>query len=1039
MTNCSSIKSLFPFLFIWSLAVPGSVLSKNKLIDLNSIELRFANNFIKSGDSAFNNGHYDSALVYYKSSFNSYDKSNVKLGTELSLFRIASVYQSCGQHDKMAEYFQQALRIDKNLKEKNRDGSILQDIRTIYNVYGEDIYKRAVGYYQSAIELSEKIENKEGMAPLCNNISQIYCAWKKYDDAVKYQQKGLEIHIKTGPQEAITNDLESLGDVYYTWAKYDKANECYGKALQINKELKREDRIANDLSNLAKSFQLKLEDDKAKDCYMSALSIYKKLNKKVEISATLKEIGDVCQSMEKYGNTVRYYREAMGIDQKLNDSSGYATDLKKIGEAYKACANANKMAKEYHERYRIDKIIPWAKDPGVKYEYIGQIYNPKKLLRISFDYFTKATEIYKKMGDDLTAAEYLIEIGYLYEKFGHVDEAIESFRQALEIYKKDDGITDSIILDFNSYLSKIFERDRQVPQLLMTLGSAYYYQKKYPLAIQFLSEAIDNIERQNKLMFSDDSIGREYFEMQLSTYQHLLTSYFRCNDVSSAFGIFELFRSKLLMKHLSSDTIDLFSTKKSSARFDSCGKLKLCTIDSLQKTIPQGKVVIAYVNVTSTNSLSWPFGDPINSSVNNRIIFFVSSDTIIGIEISDSNFTSTVIKRFPKLIKTAMNRIEALELTKQKLISNKDLIFAEKLYDKSNLYKVVALYQDLLTSRSNPMARGMKMKQSSSQAIAELPELSRGFYDLLIKPISHLIKEKASLIIVPDGPLGLIPFETFIDDSGKYLCEKYTITYIQSMSVLNKLRLRQYSKDRKSILAFGGAIYDCSNYRTDTSNYVNHGQQNDNGELTPKPNRNRSFKMKWNDLPMTMAEVESLHTLYSDARVYTSDSVAESNIKELSRSGQLTRYRIIHFATHALTSQGLPELSAIVFSQCAGTIKDEDGFLRMAEIEQLKIKADFVNLSACETGIGQVYVSEGVVGLTNAFLIAGANGISVSLWPVADESTAKFMVELYKTALLNGENYSDAIAQVKRRFATGEHGEKYQEPFYWAPFVYYGR
>jgi CHAT domain-containing protein len=120
--------------------------------------------------------------------------------------------------------------------------------------------------------------------------------------------------------------------------------------------------------------------------------------------------------------------------------------------------------------------------------------------------------------------------------------------------------------------------------------------------------------------------------------------------------------------------------------------------------------------------------------------------------------------------------------------------------------------------------------------------------------------------------------------------------------------------------------------------------------------------------------------------------------------------------------------------------------LSINEVVDLDIKADFVSLSACQTGLGKLYSGEGVVGLTQAFLIAGANGLSVSLWSVADESTAQFMVALYKlaedpsTSLRTGGGigYAEAMTEVKRRFINGDFGEKWQAPYYWAPFVYYG-
>ena len=111
----------------------------------------------------------------------------------------------------------------------------------------------------------------------------------------------------------------------------------------------------------------------------------------------------------------------------------------------------------------------------------------------------------------------------------------------------------------------------------------------------------------------------------------------------------------------------------------------------------------------------------------------------------------------------------------------------------------------------------------------------------------------------------------------------------------------------------------------------------------------------------------------------------------------------------------------------------------MGEIARLDIKADFVNLSACETGLGKIYGGEGVVGLTQSFLIAGANGLSVSLWQVADQSTSKFMTELYKKNHEQGMGYSQAITEVKRSFINGDYGKKWQAPYYWSPFIYYGK
>jgi CHAT domain-containing protein len=105
----------------------------------------------------------------------------------------------------------------------------------------------------------------------------------------------------------------------------------------------------------------------------------------------------------------------------------------------------------------------------------------------------------------------------------------------------------------------------------------------------------------------------------------------------------------------------------------------------------------------------------------------------------------------------------------------------------------------------------------------------------------------------------------------------------------------------------------------------------------------------------------------------------------------------------------------------------------------LDLTADVVTLSACETGLGRLVGGEGVVGLTQAFVEAGAGGVSVSLWQVADRSTSTLMQAVYERMETEGEAFDVALTTVKRAFIAGDYGEAYRAPYVWAPFVYYGR
>ncbi|HWZ22748.1 MAG TPA: CHAT domain-containing protein, partial [Cytophagaceae bacterium] len=168
-------------------------------------------------------------------------------------------------------------------------------------------------------------------------------------------------------------------------------------------------------------------------------------------------------------------------------------------------------------------------------------------------------------------------------------------------------------------------------------------------------------------------------------------------------------------------------------------------------------------------------------------------------------------------------------------------------------------------------------------------------------------------------------------------------------------------------------------------------------------------------------------------KCYTGTEVQESLIK----SDELKTYKYLHFATHGIVDENKPELSEIYLAQ--DSTKKEDGNLYSGEIYNLKINADLVTLSACQTGLGKVQKGEGIIGLTRALLYAGAQNLVVSLWSVADKSTSILMVDFYNKMLndqlINGD-YSFALRNAKLDMI--KEG-KFNKPFYWAPFILIGK
>jgi CHAT domain-containing protein len=190
-----------------------------------------------------------------------------------------------------------------------------------------------------------------------------------------------------------------------------------------------------------------------------------------------------------------------------------------------------------------------------------------------------------------------------------------------------------------------------------------------------------------------------------------------------------------------------------------------------------------------------------------------------------------------------------------------------------------------------------------------------------------------------------------------------------------------------------------------------------------------------NRLPGTRVEATQIAQVTKQsgglADVWLDLDANEANVQ----TKDLKNYRILHLATHGLLNPKRPQFTGVVLSLINN--RSSDGFLATNEVFNLKLGAPLVMLSACETGLGQTETrGEGVIGLTRAFIYAGAPTVGVSLWSVADSSTPQLMTDFYKN-LLAGQGMSPTAA-MRAAQQSMIAGKKYSAPFYWAPFVLIG-
>jgi CHAT domain-containing protein len=204
-----------------------------------------------------------------------------------------------------------------------------------------------------------------------------------------------------------------------------------------------------------------------------------------------------------------------------------------------------------------------------------------------------------------------------------------------------------------------------------------------------------------------------------------------------------------------------------------------------------------------------------------------------------------------------------------------------------------------------------------------------------------------------------------------------------------------------------------------------------NPELTRSA---RSFnRAGFSQLPYSRKEAEAIATFIPRAKLLKATGF-DAN-RATATSGELARYRIVHFATHGLLNSEYPELSGLVLSLVDQNGAAQDGFLRMHEIYNLELPADVIVLSACQTALGKEIKGEGLIGLTRGFMYAGAQRVVASLWQVDDLATAELMKRFYRGMLKDGMRPAAALRAAQIEMMKQN---RWAKPYFWAAFVMQG-
>ena len=885
-----------------------------------------------------------------------------------------------GKYNEAVKYLEEAMTIFKKLGQEDKIADCLSHLGGIYKSVGS--YDRAIEYLEEALEIDKRLGMEDKAAIRLSNIGDVYDSQGQYDKAIEYLEDVLRINKKLGMEADAAIRLNSIGRVLETQGKYGRAIEYFEKALNIDRKLEQEDKISIGLANIGNIFKSGKQYDTAIKYYENALDIDKKLGQGDKVVLQLANIGGVYETQGKYVKAWKYYEEALDTAETVNQDNNIAIGLANIGNIFKYWGQHEVTIKYYEKALAINKKLGHEDKVAIRLNYIGGVYKSTGQYDDALKYYKEALEINRKLGKEADEALSLKNLDMVYRYYWNKhDKAIKPHEQKLATDKK-------------------FGKDADISGDLNNIGMVYLLQKEYKPAIGSFNESVSIIEKLRKATTGE--VRRGYLADQSYTYQLLASAYIRDNDISSAFRTIELSRAKLMAERFAGD-------KK---------KIRLQEVEQIRETLGEDTAIIVYANVNREDIIQ----------------FAITGEEFTGREVSRKSFVQSSIDKYHTPIK-------ALLINQHNLSEN-----------KNDFDNIINYYSSLLREPS---------PQDERERRADIDKLGKGLYELLIKPMEAQLADKKNLIIVPGGILTFVPFETLIDRNGQYLVENYHINYVQSVDIRKLIKKREHSDKRKPLLAFGGAVYEEAAY--DAEVIENEAQmalfkkniysdlKNIRQELAEKKVFSDFVNIRyirnaynglgigtWPDLPDTLNEVKNINKVIKRSDIFTGSNVTEKDVKELSKNWTLYNYKVLHFATHGLVVNEVPELSAVVLSQFEKDEGKEDGYLRIEEIAELDFQADLITLSACETSLGRVDGNAGIMGFTQSFILAGANAVSISLWRAAGESTSQFMAAMYGMVQDKGIGYAEAITEVKRRFISGSFGEKYKAPYYWAPFVYYG-
>jgi CHAT domain-containing protein/tetratricopeptide (TPR) repeat protein len=950
----------------------------------------------------------------------------------------------------------------------------------------EDRLTEAVEAFEKAIAVYQRMAPDDSVM-LASCDASLADTWKslgRFDAAVRHVDRGAGIFSRAGVdyQNHYAQALLTSGAIKCYQGEYDSAITILSRSLSLLQGQGTNTLKSIAMIYLGSCYARKGDYAKAVEMHREALGAYKEgVAGKTSLGGCYMQLGEQYFNLGDYEKAIDYLTQAMQvIKSSLNDKHRTnAEPLELLGRTYLALGQTEKALDFTNQSIAIRENALGSRHPALRFSYEtkGDILRKTGSPRQALDYYGKALEISEAMNgnrDSYAVVRILILMGSTEIELGRFRQADSILSLAFEQGARSSTrspvqmaaayLALGDLLDGQAkYAGAAREYQRSIMDLCTDFSDTSLCANPSPLQVRNAKEIIPVLAAKGRAlqkMYVRGERDRSYLLAALNSCEAAL------NIGDEAVRSFTNVDSKLFHEE------EISSVQESA--IDLATKLFLVTHDSSYEkhALELAECARAQVLLQNiTQSHVEHFGGIPDSVLQRELALRADANScdilidraLAGMDsVSPERLSNLQARRFAA--RERMDHLDgqmmrdypgyhechsgqtAFQLGALQRLLGPQTALVEYFCGKSNLYiflvKAGSLRLVTVPGKHLPgEVEGIRTALKSIDPVSFVQHSTR-LYQTLLAPIRTDLRGVNKLVIVPDGTLSYLPFEALLESapgkigekemqSGKlpYLLKSFDLSYSYSASFFATFVRRNDGRESSPRFAGFAPVFSDStgNAALLASNFVS--RQADTSAI-------RSITVdgkRFNELKYSEMEIQSIGENFRRSGVSVAEFLHGSATEEAFKRNA-GRSKFVHVATHGLMNGENPRLSGLLFAPESNGGTD-DGILYAGETYNLKLDADLLVLSSCESGLGKLARGEGVMSITRGFFYAGARNIVVSLWRIYDKQTSQFMQEFYKH-ILDGESYAGALRQAKLRMIEDP---LTSFPSKWAGFVLLGR